>query len=68
MSAKYFKYYQKKKKNYIYVRPFFLVLYGICHWAYFILKKIFQNLGHLYLGQKTVGEATFASPVRPRHT
>ena len=41
---------------------------SFCDWAYFILKKIFKNFGHPYLGQKTAGEATFASPVGPRHT
>ena len=30
--------------------------------------KLFQNFGCPYLGQKTAGEAIFASPVRPRHT
>ena len=30
------------------------------------LKKSFQNFGCLYLGQKTTGEATFASLVGPR--
>ena len=31
-------------------------------------KKIFQNFRRLYLGQKTAGEPTFASPVGPKHT
>ena len=31
-------------------------------------KKLFQKFGRLYLGQKTAGEDTFASPVGPTHT
>ena len=31
-------------------------------------KNLFRNFERLYLGQKTAGEDTFASPVGPRHT
>ena len=48
--------------------PFFLLFNFFFHWAYFISNKLFQIFGCLYLGQKTAGEATFASPVGPRHT
>ena len=46
----------------------FFFFYSFCDWAYFILKKLFQNFVRPYLSQKTAGEATFASPVGPRPT
>ena len=33
---------------------YFFVFYSFCHWAYFISKKLLQNFGSLYLGQKTL--------------
>ena len=45
--------------------PFLFVFYRFCHCTDLIL---FQNFRPVYLGQKSAGEATFASPVGPRHT
>ena len=41
---------------------FFFYLFN--HWANFIWKKLFQNFGRLYFGQKAARDAEFAFPVR----
>ena len=47
--------------------PFFVFI-AFFQSAYIIIKELFQNFGRLNHGQKTAGEATFASRVGPRCT
>ena len=55
-------------EKYLLLQAEIFFFYSFCHLAYFISKKLFPNFGRLYLGQKTTGEAIFASPVGLRHT